>query len=213
MSIFRDSRELREIYTGGRAIKEIYKGGRLVWASVHEPEVHTFKQPGQYTIHPPSWAQFIDLVLIGGGGGGACGDNSWGRSGNGGGAGGVRSDTLSLSSRSQISVSVGAGGVGGRVWNDRDGRAGGSSSIRGGEVDRTAPGGMGGSGFGGAAAGARQYVNVDGFYLPAGSPAGVDAPGMSPGDGGGGGSGGILGSFSPGQTGANGLVWLRFRDR
>ncbi|MHC9634085.1 hypothetical protein ACQQ7F_08095 [Corynebacterium diphtheriae] len=32
MSVFRDSRELREIYLGGRAIKEIYKGKRLVWS-------------------------------------------------------------------------------------------------------------------------------------------------------------------------------------
>lgn len=32
MSIFHDSRELREIYLGGRAIKEIYKGNRLVWS-------------------------------------------------------------------------------------------------------------------------------------------------------------------------------------
>lgn len=32
MSIFRDSRELREMYAGGRAIKEIYKGNRLVWS-------------------------------------------------------------------------------------------------------------------------------------------------------------------------------------
>lgn len=32
MSIFRDSRELREIYLGRRAIKEIYAGNRLVWS-------------------------------------------------------------------------------------------------------------------------------------------------------------------------------------
>lgn len=203
---------VKEVFIGKTKIKSVYSGPNLVWSSFYEPEVHEFKQPGRYTVDSPSWAKFVDFVLIGGGGGGACGDNSWRRSGNGGQAGEVKYGTLPLSGRMYFAATVGAGGTGGQVWSARDGRTGGDSSVSGADISRVAFGGRGGSGFGGAAAGARQYIKVDGFYLPAGSPADVDAPGMTPGDGGGGGSGGILGNFSPGQPGSNGLVWLRFRS-
>lgn len=210
--IFVEGAAIQGIAVGAVQVQEVYRGGVLVWRNSRHPEVHEFKQPGRYTVDSPSWAKFMDFVLIGGGGGGACGDNSWGRSGNGGQAGEVKHGTLTLSGKVQLAVTVGAGGTGGQVWAARDGSAGGESSVNGGGITGTAVGGRGGSGFGGAAAGARQYVNVDGFYVPAGSPADVDAPGMTPGDGGGGGSGSILGNFSPGQPGANGLVWLRFRS-
>ncbi|WP_368267086.1 glycine-rich domain-containing protein [Corynebacterium ulcerans] len=209
--IFVGGTAIKSIAVGAVQVREVYRGGVVVWRSFHEPEVHEFRRPGHYVISSPSWAKFMDFVVIAGGGGGACGDNSWGRSGNGGGAGEVKYATLPLSGKVQLAVTVGAGGVGGLSWDDRNGRAGGDSSINGGGINRTAVGGRGGSGFGGAAAGARQYVNVDGFYVPAGSPAGVDAPGMTPGDGGGGGTGGLLGKFNPGQSGADGLAWIRFR--
>lgn len=204
--------KVEEVFFGETKIKSVYVGSDLVWSSLYEPEVHELRQPGIHRIYSPSWAKFVDFVLIGGGGGGACGDNSWRRSGNGGQAGEVKYGTLPLSGRMYFAATVGAGGLGGQTWEKRGGSNGAYSSIYSDVINETASGGRGGSGFGGAAAGARQNIKVDGFYLPAGSPADVDVPGGSPGDGGGGGSGGILGNFSPGQPGANGLVWLRFRS-
>ncbi|MBH5300907.1 hypothetical protein EU799_07400 [Corynebacterium silvaticum] len=209
--IFVGGKAIKSITVGAVQVQEVYRGGVLVWRNSRQPEVHEFRQPGHYVIFSPSWAKFMDFVLIAGGGGGACGDNSWGRLGNGGGAGQVTSGTQPLLGRVQFKVTVGAGGGGGLSWDDRNGRAGGESSVNGGGITGTAVGGGGGSGFGGAAAGVREQVKVDGFYAPAGSPAGVDTPGMTPGDGGGGGTGGILGKFNPGQSGADGLAWIRFR--
>ncbi|WP_445610483.1 glycine-rich domain-containing protein [Corynebacterium diphtheriae] len=47
--------------------------------------------------------------------------------------------------------------------------------------------------------------------MPQGHNAPPDSPGAYPGDGGGGGTGGYFNSYTSGQSGADGLAWIRFR--
>ncbi|MBH5302747.1 hypothetical protein [Corynebacterium ulcerans] len=207
--------KIKEIFLGNEEITEIYAGPDLVWMNFHEPEPHYFKKPGEFTITPPKWATKVQYVLIGAGGGGCGGDGSVQRTGDGGGAGEVRTGAHQLTNWNNITFTVGAGGRGG-TGSPRGGVSGGHSSLSlpsgstGAMNYIVAPGGISVEGYSGALGGARQAISVDGFDLPRGSNAPSNTAGATPGDGGGGGTGGIFGSYREGQPGADGRVWLRF---
>ena len=78
--------------------------------------------PSPYTI--PSGYTLLTYVIIGGGGGG--GDDGYG-SGLGGGSGGIRSGIASIGAATSVSITLGAGGIVGNVFNPIG--AGGTSTV------------------------------------------------------------------------------------
>ncbi|AEG84374.1 glycine-rich domain-containing protein [Corynebacterium ulcerans] len=213
--IFVGGKAIKSIAVGAVQIQEVSRGDVVVWRSFHEPEPHNFSTPGESTITPPKWATKVQYVLIGAGGGGCGGDGSVQRTGDGGGAGKVRTGFHQLKNWNTIKFTVGAGGRGG-TGSPRGGSPGGASLLilpGASRLDNKtifAPGGASVEGYTGALGGARQAISVDGFDLPRGSNAPPNTAGATPGDGGGGGTGGIFGSYREGQPGADGRVWLRF---
>jgi len=94
---------------------------------------------GLVSLTPSAYS--IDFLVIAGGGGGGCGVG-----GGGGGAGGYRTSTQTTSIATEITVTVGDGGVGGTTGSTR-GTSGGDSSISGsGLTTITSAGGGGGGG-------------------------------------------------------------------
>lgn len=213
--IFVGGKAIKSIAVGAVQIQEVSRGDVVVWRSFHEPEPHDFNTPGEFTITPPKWATKVQYVLIGAGGGGCGGDGAARRTGDGGGAGEVRTGIRELKSWKRIRITVGAGGKGG-TGSSRGGSPGGASflALLGASLTDTktvfARGGTSVERYSGALGGARQAISVDGFDLPRGSNAPPNTAGATPGDGGGGGTGGIFGSYKEGKPGADGRVWLRF---
>ncbi|MHC9693311.1 glycine-rich domain-containing protein, partial [Corynebacterium diphtheriae] len=203
--------DIKSLSFNDTSFSEAYLGSDLVWKAHYNPVVHRFTKANTYHLTVPHWANTMDYVLIGGGGGGSAGDGSWRGTGDGGYAGSVKTGTSRVS-QGKITVVVGAGGSGSSNTVYPQAESGGNTSISIGSTYFSASGGRGGySNSGAHPAGARQKVNVPGFNLPQGHNAPPDSPGVYPGDGGGGGTGGYFNSYSPGQRGADGLAWIRFR--
>lgn len=203
--------QIKSLAFNGMSFAEAYLDSDLVWKARYEPVIHNYTKANTYYVDVPRWANAIDYVLIGGGGGGSAGDGSWRGTGDGGYAGSVKTGTSRVS-QGKITVVVGAGGSGSSNTAYPQAESGGNTSISIGSTYFSASGGRGGRSNSGAhPAGARQEVNVPGFRLPRGRNTPVDSPGIYPGNGGGGGSGGYFNSYNPGQRGADGLAWLRFR--
>lgn len=213
--IFVGGKAIKSIAIGAVQIQEVSRGDVVVWRSFHEPEPHDFNTPGEFTITPPKWATKVQYVLIGAGGGGCGGDGAARRTGDGGGAGAVRTGVHQLKKGKNIFLTVGAGGRGG-TGSPRGGVTGGDSSLSlpddsmGSLRHIAAIGGVSIEGYSGTPGEARQAISVDGFDLPRGSNAPPNTAGATPGDGGGGGTGGIFGVYEAGQPGADGYAWLRF---
>ena len=196
------------------------------------PQKSIFSTPGQYTFTVPPGVTSINYLVVGGGGGGG-GDNggpqtnwgsegvpgkypaSWPRGAGGGGAGGVRQGTVSVTPGQQLSVVVGADGAKG-VHGTAGGDGGNSqlSSIiahgggGGGSAFGAATGRSGGSGGGGMGIGTN---GCTGYYTTVPNPggSGISGEGNSGGNGSGlgtcaGGGGGGAGATGANATGDNG---------
>lgn len=185
----------------------------------HSPEIRQFSAPGSTSYPIPSWANFVDRVVLGGGGGGHQGA-TLGIGGAGGGAGTWASDTLTRGTDFTGSVSLttvvgapGAAGVGGNGGN------GGTSSS---DITSThtisSTGGVGSTSIdliGTAHTGA----SPGNYTFPGGGPAWTISGGAAQNtygaDGnpsGGAGAGGNWISIQPGGAGAPGTVYYRFRQ-
>jgi len=183
--------------------------------------IHTFT--GSATFTPSFTGQVEVLVVAGGGGGGNANDAFW-EAGGGGGAGGLLyASSYGVSAGTGITVTVGAGGTGGRgIANPRSGN--GSNSVFGG---LTAIGGGGGGGAyyaatsGGSGGGGDAYYGAGALGIPYGT--GITGQGnrggsgnlissLSGAGGGGGGAGAIGGTGQAsgnytGGTGGDGLPY------
>ncbi|SPJ40208.1 hypothetical protein CHUV2995_00996 [Corynebacterium diphtheriae subsp. lausannense] len=205
--------EIKNLLFNGSSFSEAYLGPDLVWKAHYEPVTHKFTEANTYYVDVPRWADTLDYVVFGGGGGGCAGGRSPRENGEGGYSGRGRTGTTRVS-QGRMTVVVGAGGYGSTQTN-YPAESGEATSISIGGTRIIANGGRGGRSSSSryAEGGARGEVNVPGFRLPKGSEAPIDSPGIHPGDGGGGGSGknSFFGSASPGQNGADGLAWIRFR--
>lgn len=120
--------------------------------------------PGTTAVPVPLWATYVAFIAIGAGGGGGVGGIgemyvfysdlfTFGTVGYGGGAGGggavIVSKSISLTSQTNISVTVGGGGNGGTTDSTRkelqSGAAGGNTTITINNITYTANGGKGGA--------------------------------------------------------------------
>ncbi|AHJ86572.1 minor tail protein [Mycobacterium phage Jolie2] len=190
----------------------------------YTPRTTEFATPGAAQVYQiPTWAKYLDVVVIGGGGGGHGGNGGNGAPGNGGGAGTWATETLVRgvdfpANAAQIVLDVGAGGnAGPREANGSAGGASGRRAIPGGKAALVAAAGAGGVGYSGQIDGqaapsitwaGRNYVggNGGGFVN-----ANNGSPGGAPGGGGGGGGGGIYTVAWPGGAGGRGGGWVTAR--
>ncbi|CAB0542504.1 glycine-rich domain-containing protein [Corynebacterium diphtheriae] len=203
--------DIKSLSFNDTSFSEAYLGSDLVWKAHYNPVAHRFTKANTYHLTVPHWANTIDYVLIGGGGGGNAGDGSWGGSGEGGFAGRIKTGTVRVP-QGRITITVGAGGHG-STHTLYSASNGGDTRISIGSVNFSADGGRGGSTNSSSypEGSARSEVNVPGFNLPQGHSTPPNSPGVYPGDGGGGGTGGYFNSYTSGQSGADGLAWIRFR--
>lgn len=179
----------------------------------HEPTLTQLTAVGTYTTPIPSWADFLDVVCLGGGGGGHSG-GSWPIYGEGGDAGDWASDTWERGvdfddAVTTVSITIGAAASGGTsAIGDNNGHTGADAvaSITGHTV--TGGGGTGGNQFFGTASGdaAGNLTYNDVIYYGGGTQNSYGADGTPYGGGGGGGS---YVNYQPGGDGARGTVWIR----
>jgi hypothetical protein len=174
------------------------------------PTTSEYSTAGSDTYPIPTWMKWgdlIDVLVLSAGGGGQS--STFGAFGAGGTPGVWTIRTLVYGvdiplSTSSLAVVVGAGGAPGSGAGN-PGTAGGDSSVSGtGVTTITSAGGVGGSGGGimnGGAGPGDQTLHTENYT--GGAAVGVNTPGSAPGGAGGGG-----GSFSDGQPGATGAVWL-----
>jgi hypothetical protein len=175
----------------------------------HDPQRVPFTASGSTVI--PSWANYVDRIVVGPGGGGHQG-GTWGIHGEGAGSGAWQSDTLTrgthFTGTPTVTVTLGVPGSGG----GGDGTAGTSSSIAvPGASTLTAAGGVPGDSFGGDkngdSPGDRTY---QGWTYRGGLQQNTyGADGNYPG---GGGAGGNYVSFQAGGDGGASAAWLVFRQ-
>lgn len=183
----------------------------IKWASPAGVKYQIFTSDGTFTV--PSGVTSVKVTLIGGGGGG--GYNGLGGSGGGGGGGVYYRQSQSVTSGSNITVTVGLGGAGSSTSN---GGAGGTSSF-GTYLSATGGGGGRSNGNGGAAGSpATAHYTEAGFggTLVAGGPGGSTMFGIGGfenrraigyGSGGGGGRSG-----STGGNGAPGVCIVEWEE-
>jgi hypothetical protein len=175
-------------------------------AGANPPEITHYGTTGTHTYTIPAWADYLDVVVLGGGGGGhGCGF-LWGDGGEGGDWNQVtleRDVDIPLTTAT-LSVTVGAGGAG----SSSDGSNGGASSASG-----TGWAGISGAGGAGATTATVDYSGkspgndtFDGviYYGGLEQSAFLGADGNLPG---GGGAGGTI-VFMSGGDGAPGAVWV-----
>lgn len=154
---------------------------------------------GSTLLAPPSWARYVESMVIGGGGGGG-GTGTPGTGGGGGGAGGFAWGIYAVNAGGAITATVGAGGYG----SGSAGGSGGTSSLgsllsatggSGGGAYSTYPaGGSGGLGAGGTIMNAYGNAGSDGGSSAAFAGNGGSAPYFSIGSGRGGSGGGVAAS-------------------
>lgn len=207
------------IRTTDGELPSVMVGGVEVWR-----KDMAWEQTGSSkTIVSPSWANYIDVVALGGGGGGVRGNGGNAKAGRGGDPGKYAAVCWATIPGRNFVISIGAGGAGG-VGGDIDGKAGGSTTVK--HVDLgytlTAEGGPLVTGQNdwktGYSPGNYTYKTPEeGPYLDqttqyGGGEVGMNQPGSWPGGGGGGGGGGVFNIASDGQPGAYGCVWYRFRS-
>lgn len=197
----------------------VFYQGEVVWKK--NSTQYVFTESGSIAI--PSYAVFLDLVLIGGGASGMTGSGASGIAGAGGAAGqwlGVtleRGVNLPWSTKNAV-ITVGAGAP---FADDSDF----ASSIPGSPSAVSLTGvssivALGGSGRRsenvkeGQSAGSYPWEN----QLYVGGAGGItsgsvaEETGKAPGGGGAGGAGGYFGSRARGRPGGRGQVWVKFRS-
>jgi hypothetical protein len=158
--------------------------------------IHTFTGSGTFT---PSFTGQVEVLVVAGGGGGGNANDAFWEAGGGGGAGGLLyASSYGVSAGTGITVTVGAGGVGGKgIANPRSGN--GSNSVFGG---LTAIGGGGGGGAyyaatsGGSGGGGDAYYGAGSLGIPYGT--GITGQGNR------GGSGNLIASLSGAGGGGGG---------
>jgi hypothetical protein len=182
------------------------------------PTTDQYTTPGDYVWTIPTWANYVDRVVLGAGGGGSCGDGGGGRVGNGGAAGSFAADTLTVANlpagTTTLNVHVGTHGSGGTGTIDYNtngpGTAGTASTCtHTGVATLTGAGGAGGSGFGNSTGHGPGADTFNGQQYFGGTDVTTEKTGSPPGGGGGGGKGGVFGNYDFGANGADGSVWLR----
>lgn len=144
----------------------------------------SFKRVGTTVWTTPAWVSSVEYLIVAGGGGGGS------RAGGGGGAGGLLTNSnYSVSGNTNLTIVVGAGGVG--VWDD-PGTSGEDSSFDSQVAD--------GGGGGGAAEGSNNFErNGRSGGSGGGSAGGASADDSTPGTG-------IAGQGNSGGKGRNGNV-------
>jgi hypothetical protein len=195
----------------------------------HAPRTTQITTVGPYVYDVPDWADVIDEIKVGAAGGGHGGDNIANRTGEGGWAGLWDSRTLTRgvdfpdTTGVQLTGTIGTGGAAGGV--NASGGAGTATTraaIAGGDVARSAAGGVGGThydtdGFGdkfGDSPGNHDHngVTYPGGGIATGGSSNNGAAGQPPGGGGGGGGGGTWGIAWVGGPGARGGAWYVARQ-
>ena len=224
--IFNTTRGTSQVYTGSTdgwvdfGDNSVFSatGGTLDTTSRSGYNIHTFTDPGTFTVN--SGSKTVEyLVIAGGGGGGRGNPNVYG--GGGGGAGGYRTGTT-LVTQGDYPVVRGAGGAKAPAANTKGspgtdssfgtivstGGGYGAASFR---TDGDSIGGPGGSGGGGGNYGSPPYPGQPGgtgntppTSPPQGNPGGRAVDGAANGSGGGGGASGAGGDGSSGQGGDGG---------
>ncbi|UXE04405.1 minor tail protein [Mycobacterium phage Funsized] len=195
----------------------------------YAPRTTTFTTPGWNYYDIPTWAKYVDVIMVGAGGSGHGGDGGLNRSGEGGGAGQWATETLQRgvdfpANATQIAIWVGAGGN--AVGKETNGVAGQDTfreAITGGKVRVTATGGLRGDQYDtesgarsstGQSPGSITYLGVP--YAGGGTASGGNssngATGSAPGGGGGGGGGGVYTVAWGGGAGARGGAWAVARQ-
>lgn len=178
---------------------------------------------GTYTYDIPTWANYIDVVLVGAGGGGRGGDPGFGRSGDGGFAGSWQGETLVRGTdfptgATTLSFVVGDGGPGGYYSAGGDGNPTIRAGIPSGKSSLVAAGGAGGTTYNGTRGRSPGNFTFNGITYTGGGTAytagggGNGYGGSAPGGGGGGGSGGTYGIAWAGGGGARGSAWATARQ-
>lgn len=190
----------------------------------HPPATQEYPAIGSFTYNVPSWANYLDVAILGGGGGGRAGD-PFGGNGEGGHGGGWATATLTrgaelATSATTAVVTVGGGGAGG-TFNpaSNPGSNGGASSIScaaegGGTTNVIGAAGLGGTlispsrDLTGQSPGNVTYNGIT--YYGGGAQTVASSPGNAPGGGGSGGSSWNAGT--PAGSGAGGVVWITARQ-
>lgn len=178
----------------------------------HAPATTSFASAGSGSYAIPSWAKYIDMILMGGGGSSNSGGFPFSSINGQGGAGGAwNAVTAQIGvdipmTTTTIDYVVGAGGA----------AAFSGPGANGANTTASATGWTGGLTAAGGAAGTINGLNLDPSssgagnetfsgttYYGGGIQSTFSAPGISPGGGAGGGS-----SNYPGASGANGVAWF-----
>lgn len=209
------STELAGVYLGTTRLSRVYVGDAMVWQDYRE-ESGTYTADTSYIV--PDWANFVDLIGVGGGSSGCTGNGGNTQFGNGGMAGVWNAVTLQRGVHFSgvgvtLTIDVGAGGA--QAANSDGARNNGSGtkvSIGGTQVFEALPGTN--SNTPGDAYGDDQDGASPGNYIyrmieyPGGSGGTGNAGAGSPAGGAGaGGNGGIFGSRTRGGPGARGQLW------
>lgn len=208
---------IREMVLNGRKIVEASYRGKTVWRETPGGRAAWLEVAESTTIPFPAYAEMVDIVCLGGGGGGGGGSGAAPVSGEGGGAGGWKTTSWYSRAHEGLVVTIGQGGAGGA--KEKNGTAGGATTVIPSTRDLKCegPGGAGGVGATGTSGSGAvgKSPGVQTFWdtpFAGGGEAGVDTDGLSPGGGGGPGAGGIFGGGKSGRRGGNGRVWIRFRS-
>lgn len=210
------------------AKSSVVSSSKVMWI---ETAIDTGNAPGYYdpvvvyltestTVPIPKWAQYIEVVILGGGGGGRSGGTFgfYGEPGHAGKWAAViweRGVDFTAATDTSVTFVCGAGGVGGVALSSPAGGNGGASTMSLSGHTLTAAGGVGGHNFlaglashyPGEAAG--NYTLNEQNYVGGGGQFVYGAAGAAPG---GGGCGGNWVNFQPGGAGAVGGGWVRFRQ-
>lgn len=166
------------------------------------------------TLLTPTWALYVNIILLGGGGGGAGGSGAINAPGRGGSAGSWQGTIRKARPGEGLVFTIGAGGAGGKTEKG-SGSTGGTTSVTSSGYTMKAYGGAGGLGTGSTStAKGEDALKFDygGIQATGGDGGTMGNAGQAPGGGGGGGAGGVFGSWKPGQAGGKGGAWVRFRS-
>lgn len=188
-------------------VKELEVLGRFFYSPVREVAVLT--SSGTWTV-PENVDTLVSVLVVAGGGGGGRDPANGGGSGGGGGGGIVTASNLSVTPGQQISLTIGAAGVG--ATTNTAGGAGGNSVF--GSLTTAVGGGGGGAypvngGVGGSGGGSGFHSSTAGAGTSSQGYAGGQASGsLLGGAGGGGGAGGAGGAAASTLSGGAGGVGL-----
>ena len=213
MSIFLGSKALTQAYIGDTPVNAIYQGATLIWERVQDVIVMlTGTTAGygrtehadrvEYTIDVPTWANTVDMVLLGAGAHGEDGVRgivSGYRPGGKAGSWTVASSAISGGGTGTVAVARGTSQYPPPTTVTIGGRA------------TTAASGDGVAEFTSGDTPVPKSRDEFGVTHTAGNGGAREQPGESPGGGGGGGwLSGPFGTPRPGHPGGDGYVWLRF---